>query len=209
MAIDWEIHGREFGNCNCTYGCPCQFEALPTYGNCEGTAFIQIDKGHFDDVSLDGLKMGVVYSWPKSIPEGNGRLQGFIDSTANEAQRKALLTILKGEEADEFSNAFCIYTAMCSQIYDPIFAEIEFEMDMEKRTGKCAAHGFFEAAVEPIIGVAGNEHRAQIHLAEGVEFRMAEMGRGRCRIQGNIELELDDGYGQLNEVHFNRHGWID
>jgi hypothetical protein len=22
---DWEIHGMEFGNCNCSYGCPCQF----------------------------------------------------------------------------------------------------------------------------------------------------------------------------------------
>ena len=27
--IKWEIKGREFGNCNCDYGCPCQFNALP------------------------------------------------------------------------------------------------------------------------------------------------------------------------------------
>ncbi|HEX6794628.1 MAG TPA: DUF1326 domain-containing protein, partial [Casimicrobiaceae bacterium] len=31
----WEIQGRELINCNCSYGCPCQFSALPTNGNCE------------------------------------------------------------------------------------------------------------------------------------------------------------------------------
>ncbi len=32
--VDWEIEGRAFGNCNCSYGCPCQFNALPTDGTC-------------------------------------------------------------------------------------------------------------------------------------------------------------------------------
>ena len=27
---DWEIHGLMFSNCSCAYGCPCQFNALPT-----------------------------------------------------------------------------------------------------------------------------------------------------------------------------------
>jgi len=26
---NWEIKGREFGNCNCSYGCPCQFKRCP------------------------------------------------------------------------------------------------------------------------------------------------------------------------------------
>ena len=33
--IQWEIRGREFGNCNCDYSCPCQFNALPTHGDIE------------------------------------------------------------------------------------------------------------------------------------------------------------------------------
>jgi len=28
----WEIRTIEFANCNCAYGCPCQFNAYPTYG---------------------------------------------------------------------------------------------------------------------------------------------------------------------------------
>src|SRR2546430_9016850 len=27
-TIDWRIKGKEFANCNCSYGCPCQFNAL-------------------------------------------------------------------------------------------------------------------------------------------------------------------------------------
>jgi hypothetical protein len=95
---------------------------------------------------------------------------------------------------------------MCDEIYDPIFTEIDFEMDMDKRTAKCVAHGVCESS--GIIGFGGDEHRAQISLPAGVEFRTAEIGRGRCKVQGEIELELDDGYGQFNEVHLNRNGVI-
>ncbi len=206
MAIEWEIHGLEFGNCNCDYSCPCQFEAVPTNGDCRGTQFFRIDQGHFGEVSLDGLKMGMICAFPGSIPEGKGKLQIFIDSKANEAQRDALGKISLGEEAETFSNVFCVYAALCDEIYDPIFTEIDFEMDMESRTAKCVAHGIGEASGEPIIGVAGNQHRAQICLPEGIEYRVAEVGRGRCRVQGKIELELSDGYAQFNEVHLNRNG---
>jgi hypothetical protein len=26
----WEIRAKEFASCNCTYGCPRKFNALPT-----------------------------------------------------------------------------------------------------------------------------------------------------------------------------------
>ncbi len=208
MAVDWEIHGMEFGNCNCDYSCPCQFEALPTHGNCRGIQFFRIDEGHFGEVALGGLKIGGVYAFPGPIHEGKGRCQIFIDSEANSAQREALLKISRGEEAEPFSNVFSVYAAMCDEIYDPIFTEIEFEMDMERRTAKCVAHGLCEASGEPIIGVAGNQHRAQICLPEGIEFRVAEVGRGRCQVQGKLAMELSDGYGQFNEVHLNRNGVI-
>jgi len=31
----WEIQADEIVSCNCAYGCPCQFNALPTNDNCE------------------------------------------------------------------------------------------------------------------------------------------------------------------------------
>src|ERR1700730_12461301 len=32
--VKWHLKGRNFSHCNCSYGCPCQFNALPTHGNC-------------------------------------------------------------------------------------------------------------------------------------------------------------------------------
>jgi hypothetical protein len=206
MTVDWELHGLAFGNCNCDYSCPCQFEALPTHGDCRGTSFFRIDQGHFDDVPLAGLKLGAIYAWPGPIHEGKGKCQPFIDAKANEAQREALLTISKGEETEPFANIFSVYALMCDEFHDPIFTGIDFEMDMESRTAKCVAHDLCEASGEPIIGVAGNQHRAQIHLPNGIEYRVAEIGRGRCQVQGKVAMELGDGYAQFNELHLNQHG---
>ena len=204
--VEWEIHGLEFGNCNCDYGCPCQFEANPTHGDCRGTGFFRIDKGHFGEVSLDGLKMGAVYDWPGPIHEGNGKCQIFIDELADESQREALHRISMGEEAEPFSNIFAVYAATCTEFHDPVFTGIEFEMDMEKRTARGVAHGICEMTASPIIGVGGNEHRAQILLPAGVEFRVAEVGKGRCTVEGPLAMKLDDGYAQFNEVHLNPNG---
>ena len=41
--IDWLIVGKSFSNCNCNYGCPCQFESLPTHGARRGFEVIEFD----------------------------------------------------------------------------------------------------------------------------------------------------------------------
>jgi hypothetical protein len=51
--IKWRIAGEEVGNCNCSWGCPCQFNALPTAGHCEALLAWQISDGYFGDTRLD------------------------------------------------------------------------------------------------------------------------------------------------------------
>ncbi len=34
--VDWMIKGPKFTSCSCDYGCPCEFNALPSNGVCEG-----------------------------------------------------------------------------------------------------------------------------------------------------------------------------
>ena len=55
---EWRLKGREFANCNCDYGCPCQFNALPTHGICEAAVGYQFDEGHHGDVGAI-VKSGV------------------------------------------------------------------------------------------------------------------------------------------------------
>ena len=71
--VKWTIKAREFVNCNCAYGCPCQFNALPTHGNCQAVAGMQIDEGHHGDTRLDGLRFVGIFRWPGAIHEGNAK----------------------------------------------------------------------------------------------------------------------------------------
>jgi hypothetical protein len=67
MASQWMIRGEEFSNCNCAWGCPCQFNAPTTNGSCEALASGQIEEGHFDDTRLDGLRFVLLLQWPGEI----------------------------------------------------------------------------------------------------------------------------------------------
>jgi len=88
--VKWMIRAREFVNCNCAYGCPCQFNALPTYGDCQAVAGMQIDQGYHGDTRLDGLRFVGIFRWPGAIHEGKGEAAVVIDERASEAQRSAL-----------------------------------------------------------------------------------------------------------------------
>ena len=48
--VEWSMQGTEFVNCNCGYGCPCQFHGDPTHGDCCAYGFTQIDLGCFPPV---------------------------------------------------------------------------------------------------------------------------------------------------------------
>ena len=134
--IDWYIEGEEYGNCNCDYGCPCQFDSLPTHGNCEAFGITRIRKGYFGDVTLDGLMFGAVYAWPGPVFEGKGRMQAVIDSRADAAQREALLKILYGEETDDGANHWWVYHAMSETVHEPLIADIRLELDVDARRAR-------------------------------------------------------------------------
>ena len=68
--VDWYVEGVEFGNCNCDYGCPCQFESRPTHGHCRGFEVVLIDEGHFGNVSLVWLRAALLYAWPGPLFDG-------------------------------------------------------------------------------------------------------------------------------------------
>src|ERR1700757_2485949 len=96
--VKWMIKARELVNCNCSYGCPCQFNALPTHGFCEAMGAIAVDKGHHGDVALDGMRIGFVFHWPGPIHEGKGSCQPVVDERATAQQREALLKIMSGQD---------------------------------------------------------------------------------------------------------------
>lgn len=207
--VEWEIKGREFVNCNCDYGCPCQFNALPTYGNCQGVGAYVIDQGHFGDVRLDGLRAAAIFQWPGPIHEGNGTFQAVIDERATEAQREALRKILYGEETEPGTTVWNVFMTTVSSVLEPVYKAIQFEVDVDARQAKLFVPGLIESTGEPIRNpVTGAEHRARIDLPAGFEYTVAEIGSGTSTISERIPMSLNDSYGQFAHIHLSTHGVV-
>lgn len=209
---DWYVEGIEYGNCNCAYGCPCQFEADPTDGNCRGFEVLRIDKGHFEDVDLSNLKIAMLYAWPGLISEGKGELQAIVEEHADEAQRAALELILHGKETEEAATHWWVFNAMSDTIHPTLYKPIEFEVDMESVTARAFIPGVLESTGEPIRPdhTADSVHRAQIVIPGGIEFEVAEMGSASTTTgsESAIELKLSDSYGQWNLLRHSGAGLV-
>ena len=93
----WQLKGTAFIACNCDWGCPCNFNALPTKGFCEGGWTWHIDNGVVDDVRLDGLSFSVLVKWPGAIHHGNGEGVILVDASASDAQRDAIAALVSGK----------------------------------------------------------------------------------------------------------------
>lgn len=205
----WEIKATEFTNCNCAYGCPCQFNALPTHGHCCAVASIRVDEGHHGDTRLDGLSFGGIFDWPGAIHEGRGRAQPFVDERASAGQREALLRIMSGEDTEPMATMFAVFATTLDTVFDPLFLPVDFAVDVDRRTARVSVPGLFETTGEPIRNpVTGDEHRARIDLPHGFEYEIAEMGSGRSVTEGSIRLKLADSYGQFAHLHLNNQGVV-
>lgn len=200
--IDWYIEGVEVSNCNCDYGCPCQFESLrPTHGNCRGFAAVRIDKGHFGDVALDGFCAALLYGWPGPIYEGKGECQAVVDERANAKQRDALAAIVYGEETNPGATHWWVYRTMSSTVHPPLVKRIDFDADIDSRKARIVIPGVLESTARPIKSPAtGAEHRVRISLPKGIEFELAEIASGTTKTTASIALDLKDSYFHFNSL---------
>jgi hypothetical protein len=203
----WRIAGEEVGSCNCAWGCPCQFNAPPTTGWCEGFASWAIHEGHLDDVALDGVRFASIVHWPGPIEQGGGSRILIIDPEATDEQREAIDAL---ERADHGGIYFEVFAATAPNRLPVAIAPIEIETDRERRVASVRIEGLVEAAIEPIRNAAtGEEHRAQIVLPDGFEFTEAEMANtvhARTSSEGPLSFTLENTYAQLNEFDWSGGG---
>lgn len=207
--IPWEIQGRELINCSCSYGCPCQFSALPDNGRCEAIGGFIVDKGHHGDVQLDGTRFAFALAWPGPIHQGKGRCQPIVDTRASAAQRDALLRIMSGQDTEPFATVFAVFATTFEKVFDPIVTRVDCDVDVDARRGKIRAEGVLEIDGQPIRNpVTGKEHRARIDLPNGFEYELAEIGSASSRSTGNVALKLENSYAQFARIHLGTRGVV-
>ncbi len=209
MSDLWTIRGVEFANCNCAWGCPCQFNSPTTHGHCEAIEAGHIEEGHHGDTRLDGLDWVMLVWWPGEVAEGNGKQQIIISDQANAEQRAALGRILHGDDTEPGATHFFVYNSTMAEVLETRYEPIDVDIDVEARTARVSIPGLVESQGAPIIDEhTGAEKRARIDLPNGFEYSVAEMGTGTSRATAGIELELSDSYGQFCVLHMNQDGVI-
>jgi hypothetical protein len=207
--VAWMLKGRNFSHCNCTYGCPCQFNALPTLGNCQAMTGLDIDEGYHGETRLDGLRFGGVFRFPGPIHEGHGEVVPIIDERATPAQRDAILRIMSGQDTEPGATIFQVFSAMLEKVHDPIFAKIDLEIDVDARKARFIVPGVIDARGEPIVNpVTKQQHRARIDMPDGFEFTVAEVGRGWANTSGAIALNLADSHAHFADLHMTGTGVV-
>ena len=203
------IRAKEFSNCNCAYGCPCQFNSRSTHGHCEAVASILIEQGHFNETKLDGLCFVGVFQWPGEIADGNGRAQLIIDERANAAQREAIGKIASGQSTAPGATHFYVFASTVTQLLETLYAPIQMEIDIDARRALTRVAGLVESRGEPLINpFSKKEDRRGIYLPGGFEYTFAEVGSGNSRTTAGVKLDLSNTYGQFCWLHMNQDGVI-
>lgn len=194
---DWRLEGEWIKNCICAWGCPCDFNARPTHGECRGLAGMHITRGHFQETPLDGLSFFVVVHFPGALHEGNGELQAIIDERASPEQRNALFEIMSGKHSAE-GTLFHIFSLIVTKMHDPIFAPVRFEFDKDARKAKLSIPGALESSVEPIRNpVTGQPHHVKVVMPEGFEHIEGEIASADIRSTGAIAIDSKGTHSTL------------
>jgi len=207
--VEWGMEGYEFVTCNCAWGCPCQFNGPPTLGHCRACCFVQIDKGRFGDVPLDGLRWGILAAWPAAIHLGNGKLQPVIDERANPQQREAIEAVAHGRETEPGTLITQVFSTTITQFLPTLVKPIDLAINYSARTARLRVPGVVEGSAESIRNpVTGAAHPVRVTMPTGFEFTDSEVLSGQAKATGPIELDLDGSHAHLARIHWSTRGVV-
>lgn len=166
---DWKFEAEYIQSCNCDYGCPCNFNALPTRGNCEALVAWHVRRGSFDGTKLDGVKFALGVWWPQAIHMGNGVARVYIDPSATPAQRNAIEEITAGKHG---GGVFEIFPKTFARVHPTGAAKIDFHYD--GYDSWFAVEGIGEVRSAHVKNpVTGEDFSGEVLLPGGINFKRA------------------------------------
>jgi len=168
-GTEWSFEADYLTACNCDWGCPCNFNARPTQGNCNGFGAWRVDTGAFGATKLDGVKFVAIYFFPGLVEEGNGTARLYVDAKATPEQREALEQIFSGQLG---GGIFEIFATLCTTIYPTLVANIEFETDGDGK-GRVKIDDIMDMRSELLSYPDGTVIRPMFELPHGIEFKTA------------------------------------
>lgn len=151
----WALKGELMLSCNCTVFCPCVIslgQHPPTEGHCQTWGGVRIDEGHFGDVSLSGINVGLIIEIPGMMSRGNWTAGVFVDEKADIYQLKALTKIFSGSA----KGTTRVLSILVGKFLGVNQAPITYETDGNVRRFKIPK--MIEGEIEPIPSTKPGEH---------------------------------------------------
>lgn len=192
-----QLKGNVLIACNCDWGCPCNFNARPSRGNCEGGWLWMIDRGEVNGVTVDGLGVALYANWPGAIHEGGGRAACYLDDRSNDAQRSALTHLLQGEHGGPWGLFRKTYTLDGPE-------PARFEVDLAGHATRAKVGDFVELEVQPIRNaVTQAEAHPEVVLPEGLVVKHGHLAASKVfRVRGAVQYDHSGQYAAFGTFSY-------
>ncbi len=193
----WQLNGNVLIACNCDWGCPCNFNARPSRGHCEGGWIWVIGQGHVDSVRLDGLGLALFADWPGAIHEGGGRAACYMDDRADGAQRTALTSVLRGELGGPWGLFMKTY-----KLAEPDFAS--FDVQMAEHASRATIGDAVELELQTIRNpVTQAEAHPEMVLPEGLVVKRGGLAASKVfRVRGHVQYDHSGQYAAFGPFEY-------
>lgn len=194
----WDMKGSVIGACSCDWGCPCTFDARPTYGSCEGGYTWNIESGRVGDLSLDGVKMGWYAKSPGPLHEGNAEGVVFVDGTPEQ------LEAIRSLWADGAGAPWAILASVHSSL-EFRAAPIEFVDAGMRSTARVGEGSLYEVGLSRISNpVTGAEEEIYVDKPTGFTSLRSEVGMTTVlRLAANgLSYDHSGKYGEYSRFAY-------
>jgi hypothetical protein len=198
----WFMKGSLIAACSCDWGCPCNFDARPTKGFCEGGYTVAVREGRFGDTTLDGLKTVWLGHSPGPLHEGNVTSLIVIDEESSPEQREALLSLWKGGGVGQ---PFDIFASVTATWLDPVIAPIDVKLRGINSEVKVAGGKVWELAMSRIHNpVTGDEEEIYLDKPTGFTSLRSELGMSSiARLTANrLSFDHSGQYAEYAEFEY-------
>lgn len=193
----WKVSGDVLIACNCDWGCPCNFNARPSRGFCQGGWIWKIERGHVDDVDVSGFGVAVFAKWPAAIHDGGGQATCYVDDRADASQRAALSRMLRGELGGPWGIFINTY-----ELSAPVAAPFDVRLD------HYASHATIGDGIELRLKTIRNpvtnaETHQEIVMPEGLVLKRSAMAVSSVfRVAGEVAYEHSGQYAAFGRFEY-------
>jgi hypothetical protein len=200
----WNISGQYFETCSCDFICPCitgQMAVRPSKGSCTFAMTMQIERGSFGSVPLNGLSFIMLGYTPEEMGKGNWSVGLVIDERATAEQRDAITAIASGAAGGPMAPV----SGLIGKFLGAESAAIQFDRSGLKFTVK--AGNLVDMAAEGQMGIDPNSTEPMFldNTGHPVSTRLALAHASKSHVHA-LGVSWDDVSGK-NNGHFAPFNW--